>query len=265
MAKKIVKIEDIDLEYRKTQVRCGIDQALVEQYAEVWIDNGPGDSFRFDETGPITLFTAGGRCIVAAGWHRIFAAIKAGRKSVPVELLSGTKDDALWFALADNLKHGKQLTREDRRKMIDLAIRTFPDKLPTTIANHIQVSHNTVFNRKAQLEENAKAEAKKAEPAKVKHEPKFPQKKPTPRPDKMPRNTPAPSVQLSQEIHEAKVADEIDVLDAQINSLFGNLGRALDDRVNIMKGRPKMRQWHGAVVGRLREASEAFEEWRKVS
>lgn len=85
-----------------------LDPETVDRYAED-ID------VILREAPPFVAFDLpDGRRVLAAGRHRSQAAAKAGRRTVPVEVRRGTEQDALAFALRDNMKHGRPLTTVER-------------------------------------------------------------------------------------------------------------------------------------------------------
>lgn len=112
-----------------TQVRAAINQDVVAEYA---------GRMATGETFPaIVLFNDGNRYYLADGFHRVMAAHRNEWMSIRAEVRAGTKTDALWFALGANKANGQRMTTADKRHAILLAIKTWPDKGPTLIAEQI--------------------------------------------------------------------------------------------------------------------------------
>lgn len=97
------------------QTRVGIDERTVSEYAEAMRG---GAVFP-----PVKVFEepCAGAYYLADGFHRVEAAIRAGRKSVDAEVVRGTFTDALRYALGCNARHGKRLTNEDKRRSLEMA------------------------------------------------------------------------------------------------------------------------------------------------
>lgn len=130
-----------------TQVRAKIDESVVDTYAEAMKDEALRAKFP-----PIVLFHDGNQHYLADGFHRTLAAQRIGLKEIAAEIRKGTAQDALWFALGANVLHGKQLTREDKRHAIILALKTWPDKSQGQIADQIGCSREWIGEVKRRLE-----------------------------------------------------------------------------------------------------------------
>jgi ParB-like nuclease domain len=73
------------IETARLQQRFEIELATVEMYAELYQDG--------HDLGPLVAFWDGDQYLVADGYHRYFAADRAGLTEVPVEVHDGTYRD----------------------------------------------------------------------------------------------------------------------------------------------------------------------------
>lgn len=69
-------------------------------------------------------------------WQKL-AAVPEDQFEQAVAAAKKPRQDALWFALGANAGHGHQLTREDKRHAIILALKTWPEKSASTIADQV--------------------------------------------------------------------------------------------------------------------------------
>jgi hypothetical protein len=125
-----------------TQVRESTSDAKVTEYAEAI--NG-GAAFP-----PIVVFFDGETYWLADGFHRVAACEKAGVADVLAEVREGTREDALWFALSANKRHGLPMSNADKQRAIRLALAAKPNESDRAIAAHIGVSPTTVARVKAE-------------------------------------------------------------------------------------------------------------------
>lgn len=132
---KIISLEFIVID-AGTQVRCSLDEDTVEEYAEAW-----KEKVCFP---PIDVFADGNRYILADGFHRFFSAQRAGEKYIEANIHSGTRQDAIKFAVGANRKHGLKMTRADKRKAVSIAFATFAKLSDRTIAEMCGVSNTFV-------------------------------------------------------------------------------------------------------------------------
>ena len=98
-----------------TQCRTVIDQPTVYSYLERMKE---GDEFPLIET----MFD-GEIYWLVDGFHRYHALKLAGVKEIEINSKSGTLQDAQIEALKANSKHGKQLTNEDKRNKVEMALK----------------------------------------------------------------------------------------------------------------------------------------------
>lgn len=94
----------------------GIDTEWAEELAEVLRSGKPY------KDKPILYRDPAGVLWLAGGFHRQEGAIRSKVESIPYEVRSGTRRDALEFALGDNSDHGLRRTNEDKRKAVETAL-----------------------------------------------------------------------------------------------------------------------------------------------
>ena len=122
----------------KTQARVQLDESAVDDYSASYSAKAP--------IPPVVVFFDGVECWLADGFHRFFAARKAGLNEINCHVHEGTKQDAVWFACAANATHGLRRTQRDKARAVELALRhekgaTLSDR---QIADHVGVDHKTV-------------------------------------------------------------------------------------------------------------------------
>ena len=89
----------------------------------------------------VTVFQDGSTTYLADGFHRLEAHRRAGRREIEAEVQSGTREDALWFALGANGTHGHRLTAADKKHAIELALEAWPERSQRRIAEQIGCTH----------------------------------------------------------------------------------------------------------------------------
>jgi ParB-like chromosome segregation protein Spo0J len=126
-----------------TQVREKTDAVKVAEYAEA-IEGGAAFP-------PIVVFFDGETHWLADGFHRVAACEKAGVSDVLAEVREGTREDALWFALSANKRHGLPMSQEDKRKAVRLllSVEKWQGMSNRAIADHLGISDHTVATVKA--------------------------------------------------------------------------------------------------------------------
>ena len=130
-----------------TQVRAGLSEATVSDYAEALAD---GATFP-----PIVVFYDGSRYIAADGFHRVHAAIRNSATQIECDVRKGNKADALKFALGCNAHHGLRRTNADKRHAVELALREFPKVSDVAISEMCLVGRELVAEiRKSQTLDN---------------------------------------------------------------------------------------------------------------
>lgn len=90
-----------------TQMRDAINVDTVREYAEC-----------IDQLPPIVTFFDGIDHWIGDGFHRYHAHHKADHATIEVDARSGTKRDAILYAVAANASHGLRRTNADKRKAV---------------------------------------------------------------------------------------------------------------------------------------------------
>lgn len=104
-----MKITQLKIELQ-TQSRVAINQDAVAEYADAMMD---GEKFP-----PVTAFYDGKEYYLADGYHRYFAAKKAGLEDIDCDVKNGTLRDAVLFSVGVNSAHGLRRSNEDKRKAV---------------------------------------------------------------------------------------------------------------------------------------------------
>ncbi len=68
------------------------------------------------------------------------------------EVQDGTQQEAIWESLKQNLSHGLRRTNADKRKAVETALTTFPNKSDSEIAKQCGVSQPTASSIRKELE-----------------------------------------------------------------------------------------------------------------
>jgi hypothetical protein len=147
-----------------TQCRIVIDQPTVYTYLERMKE---GDEFPLMEA----MFD-GETYWLVDGFHRYHVFKLAGVKEIEINSKPGTLQDAQIEALKANSKHGKQLTNDDKRNKVEMALKIegFEKKSNYEIAKICDLSASFVASVR-----NPEAK-KKQEEAKLKHAKKWARK-----------------------------------------------------------------------------------------
>jgi hypothetical protein len=88
---------------------------------------------------------------MADGFHRFLAAGRIGSEEITCDVRTGTKTDALWFALGANRQNGTRLNIDDKRHAILVALQTWPDYSTTRIAEQIGCDQSTAMRVKQEV------------------------------------------------------------------------------------------------------------------
>lgn len=97
-----------------TQIRTGIDEAVVTEYAEVL---GAGRHLP-----PLCVFEDDGDYWLADGFHRWHALKKIGRTEALCYGYRGSRRDAQLAAVRANHHHGLRRTNEDKRRAVEIVL-----------------------------------------------------------------------------------------------------------------------------------------------
>ena len=121
-----------------TQMRVQTDEQTVEVYAQTM--KQIAEDKTLEPFPPIVIFDDGIDLILADGFHRIFAAMRAGLKTITAEIRKGTLSDAVEYALKANNKNGLRRTVADKRNSVEVALRYFGEHSDRFVAELCGVS-----------------------------------------------------------------------------------------------------------------------------
>lgn len=120
--RSLIKISDIRLD-GGTQMRAGLDEATVKEYAADFLTHHAWGDFP-----PVVLFFDGTEYWAGDGFHRIEAYKRAVAGSNPHEVVhadvrAGTRRDAILFAAQANANHGLRRSQADKRRSVETLLR----------------------------------------------------------------------------------------------------------------------------------------------
>ncbi len=122
-----------------TQARIDVHSDTVDEYAELITASKTKWPFP-----PLTVYHDGTSYYPADGFHRVLAAAKAGRASIPCDVKKGTARDARFYGMKANDEHGLRMSRDDRKKNVVWMLDNYPDMTQENIAVNAGVSTRTV-------------------------------------------------------------------------------------------------------------------------
>lgn len=125
-------------------MREELDKELVVQYKK-------NLSIIVDEN-PIKIYDTPSGLILYDGFHRIAAARQLNWTEIKANVKKGSVQDAYAAACLANLKHGKPLSRDERRKAIKKYIKLKVKLSNVLIANAIGVHETTILRHRRELE-----------------------------------------------------------------------------------------------------------------
>lgn len=136
MTTKTVRVDEIEV---SSLLQMRANEPPCEEYEEILRKRRAEWPFP-----PLRCIQVGERLLLVGGFTRLRAALKAGRKEVPVEITKGAWKDAIAEACGENEDHGFRRTVADRRKAI---IRAQEEGVtsPTAIAKICRLSRTTVY------------------------------------------------------------------------------------------------------------------------
>jgi hypothetical protein len=155
----MAEIRELDIDQikidREIQPREGLDDERVELFRELYLDKDKES----EPPPPLTVFhDAADDYWLSDGFHRYEAALAALREGGPsalaAEIHEGDRRDAFLYAVRVNGKHGKELTRQEKRNAIRRMLQD--DKWSKwsvrKIARHTGTSIGLVSNVRSELE-----------------------------------------------------------------------------------------------------------------
>jgi len=142
-----LRIDSIKLD-SDLQPRVALDQGTINEYAEAMR--------RGDEFPAVVVFHDGADYWLADGYHRYAAAKKADAKELSAEIRTGSKEDALKFALSANATHGLRRSQADKRRAVVIALKRFGHLSNRELGRMTAVDDKTVgkYREKLNLSES---------------------------------------------------------------------------------------------------------------
>jgi hypothetical protein len=104
-----LRLDEICLD-PELQIRKNLDMDTIAEYAYAMQE---GAKFP-----PIKVFDDGQKKYLVNGWHRWHGSKQAGFATIEVEIIKGTKRDALEYACGANHDNGLPRTNEDKRRAV---------------------------------------------------------------------------------------------------------------------------------------------------
>ncbi len=138
-----ILVDDLVIE-PDLNLRDRLNDEILQRYAESWT-----------YLPPVTVFDVEGQYLMVDGFHRHGAAQILGKTTLPAWILSGTYHEALDYAAGANMFHGLALSREERRRAIEIRLKLHPDWSDRRLAESLGVGRETVAKlRRALVEAN---------------------------------------------------------------------------------------------------------------
>ena len=94
-----------------TQSRVSLDEQTVAEYVDA-----------LESLPPVIVFEDGADYWLADGFHRLHAYRTAGKASIPADIRTGTKRDAILFSVGANGTHGLRRSNADKRKAVGVML-----------------------------------------------------------------------------------------------------------------------------------------------
>ena len=150
-----VKISAVPMDRIKTdpeiQMRTKDSQETLDEYERLYRAN-------VVLPPPVVFIDSIGECWLADGNYRLRARRLVGDEheeypNIVCVVHKGTRQDAIWYAVAANQKHGLQRTRADTRRAVEMALKhpTGAKLSDNAIAGHCGVDHKTVASVRAEM------------------------------------------------------------------------------------------------------------------
>ena len=152
---------EIDDTATDLQIRCENDPDQIDNLKEA-IESGK-------TLPPIVVFlenhdpnykTASDRFHIADGWHRYYAHKEAKFSTILADIRTGTREDALKYALGANADHGLRRTNRDKRNAVLVALKSHNAIFGTNKIKNVDIAElcrvAESFVRKIRKEEDEK-------------------------------------------------------------------------------------------------------------
>ena len=145
MQTRSVKLTDIRID-GGTQTRVSLDTETVAEYAEKM---EAGVKFP-----AVVVFYDGSDYWMADGFHRFHSSRQCGYLDILAEVRTGTRIDALKYALGANRDHALKRSNADKRRCVEIALREFGGMSDRAISEMCGVSNDFVSRHRPQLSLN---------------------------------------------------------------------------------------------------------------
>ena len=125
------------------QPRLALDSQVVTKYATLYEEDEEGQT----TLPPLDVFQVEGAYYVADGFHRLAAALQASRDTVPCQVYTGTRRDAMVHAVFANVRRGLDYSYGDKQQILErlLADPEIAARGDRSLAQDLGVSHMTVW------------------------------------------------------------------------------------------------------------------------
>lgn len=129
-----------------TQSRERLSDEAVNDYADAYKSKGV-------TMPPVVVFYDGDEYWLADGFHRIAAALKAGRNKLDADVHQGSQRDAILYSVGANARHGERRSNADKRRAVTLLLKDeeWGAKSDRWIAEKCGVSHTLVQKQRGEL------------------------------------------------------------------------------------------------------------------
>lgn len=149
--------EELDLDkidiYGGTQARVATNDEAISSYADAMLE---GAVFP-----PITVFYDGAKYWLADGFHRFLAAQRNETPQMLAEVNTGSRTDALKFALGANATNGIYRSNSDKRNAVEIALEEWPNMSNSVISELCKVSDDLVRRCRREMEKLERIEPQK--------------------------------------------------------------------------------------------------------
>ena len=215
-----------------TQSRLGINEDTVSDYCDVIAECNGEWAFP-----PLDVFYDGTEYFVADGFHRLLAAQRAKRGSIPCKIHKGTARDARIFGMTANDKHGLRLSRAERRANVEWLLDNGGKMTQKAIAESAGVTSRTVKNIVAERNKESIAKKGKVSPSTPTGGGKPPESPVTPEDDPETDETPEDDEVQEEDDQEPDPADLAKKAKQLAHSYRDKLARAICDYHEHVKNR----------------------------
>jgi hypothetical protein len=155
LVRNVLYLEIAEIERdAELQARIELTAEVVKEYAQ---QMAAGATFP-----PVLVFARAGACSLVDGFHRVAARELLGFTTVLAETREGTREEAVWYGLTVNQKHGLRRTNDDKHRCVVKAL-THPRGQMLSdrqLASHCGVHHYTVSRIRQELERSHVIEAR---------------------------------------------------------------------------------------------------------